>query len=210
LTAKIFPYGPEQLTQINTLYATSYGKVGAEIGLGIKTNIMEPYKSLVFELKEEGFWEGDGFQKKPEHFLSRMKQEIEQIFAANENVRLSEIWEVLQAPPYGLMPSPVAITLLGCLLRNYGQGYYYWDGNNCFPLNHNKLAELIEGVLKGKKGCEDYEIRRASPESEKFCELIREIFNLPAARTTYPEEARKALRSYLTNIGYRSGPCSMR
>lgn len=202
LTAKIFPYGPEQLTQKNPLYDTKYGKVGAEIGLGIKTKIIEPYWSLVFKLKEEGFWEGDGFRKKPEHFLSRMKREIEQIFAANDNVRLSEIWKVLQAPPYGLMPSPVAITLLGLLLRDYGQGYYYWDGNNCFPLNHNKLAELIEGVLKGKKGCEDYEIRRASPEGEKFCELIREIFNLPVPRPTYPEEARKALRSYLTNIGY--------
>ncbi|SHE91973.1 hypothetical protein SAMN02745218_01069 [Desulfofundulus australicus DSM 11792] len=202
LATKVFPCGPEQLTQVNTLYATSYGKVGAEIGLGIKTNIIEPYKSLVFELKKEGFWEGDGFVKKPEHFLSRMKQEIERIFATDENVRLMEIWETLQAPPYGLVPSPVAITLLGCLLRDYGQGYYYWDGNNCFPLNPNKLAELIEGVMKGRRGCDEYEIRRSSPEGERFCELIREIFGLPTESTAYPEEARKALRNSLTAMGY--------
>lgn len=203
---RFYPYGPEQISNKATLYAgTHAGKAAAEIGLGIKNNIMQPFTDLVNELKKQGFWESiDAFRKMPDHPLSRMKQEIDLFFANNENIYLCEIWDRLQEAPYGLMPSPIGVTLMGYLLRDYGQGYYYKDGpDNCFSLNHNKLAELIEGVIKkNKKGYEDFCICKMSAEDESFCQLVQEIFNLPPDKTSYPEEARKALRNYFTSLGY--------
>ncbi len=201
LVERIYPCGPEQLSVVNTLYDERFGKVGAEVGLGIKTPY-EPYTSLVNELKKQGFWSGDGFQRYPEHPLSRAKQEVDNFFTQKESVNMSEIWQRLQAPPYGLLPSPIAITLMGVLLRDYVQGYYWYDGPNCFSLNPNKMAELIENTMKEKKSSQEYEIRRVSPEGEQFCQLLQEIFNLLPEMASYPEEARKALCNYFTKMGY--------
>jgi len=203
LSGRIFPFGPERLSEVNTLYnSKSFGKSIAEIGLGIKEKLAEPYKSLVEDFKKEGFWGGESFYVLIDHPLSKMKREIDGLFASNDNVKLNELWNKLQEPPYGLMPSPISVFLLGFLLKDYAEGYYWSDGNSCFGLNHKQLAELIEGVVKGKKGADEYEIRRASPEAEQFCELLQEIFDLPPERAGYPEEAKKALRTYLTQTGY--------
>jgi hypothetical protein len=97
------------------------------------------------------------------------------------------------------MPSPIGVTLMGYLLRDYGQGYYYKDGpDNCFSLNHNKLAELIEGVIKkNKKGYEDFCICKMSAEDESFCQLVQEIFNLPPDK---PVILKRRERRYETTL----------
>lgn len=200
---KVFPYGPEQVAETNTLYTTRFGKGGAEIGLGVGTNISRQYKDLIDELVKHGFWEDNtGFSKNPEHPISRMKQDIDNIFAQREHVQLSAVWERMQEPPYGLMPCVIGITLMGLLLRDYAEGYYWWDGANSRALNHDKLAELIEMVMKGTRNYEDVYIRKVSPEGEQFCRVVRELFGLPDDRTRYPGEARKELRNHVNRFGY--------
>ena len=44
IVAIVFPYGPEKLSKIATLYTSGYGKVGAEIGLNVASTIQRPYK----------------------------------------------------------------------------------------------------------------------------------------------------------------------
>jgi len=184
-----YPYGPERVSRLSTLYDTRYGKVGAEIGLGVAANVQRPYRDLVEELERQSLWnDQEWFIHRSDHPLSRMKQEVNRLFGQNDSARLVEVWQVLTSPPYGLMPTAIGIALMGFLLRDYAHGYYWSDGINCFPLNHNKLAELIENVMKERRGCEEYVIRKMLPEAERFCEMVRDIFSLPAGKTAYPEE----------------------
>lgn len=203
VVADVFRYGPEKVSKIDPLYGERFGKSGAEIGLGVNTNLMNPYKDFVDELARQGFGGNvDGFNAKPEHPVSQMRSVVSRFFSTQESVYIYEIWERLQEPPYGLIPSPIAITLFGFIMREYAQGYYWSDGVTCFPLNHNKLAELLEAVLKGKRGSEDYSIRSMSQTAEKFCELVRNTFDLPPEKTKYPEDTKKYLRNYLNQVGY--------
>lgn len=53
-----------------------------------------------------------------------------------------------------------------------------------------------------KEGSDAYEIRKMAPEHEQLCALLREVFELPQEKTGYPEEAKKAVRNYFTQLGY--------
>lgn len=200
IVARVFPYGPEKLSQTATLYDHVWGRAGAEIGLKVAQNIQQPYKSVVEALSNTGLWDNENMSI--EHPLAHMQKMVDDIFANRDHVNLKQLWEGLQKPPYGLMPSPIGILLFAFLLRRYAQGYYYSDGTNSFPLNPNKLAELIEQVMKGFRLSENYSIRRMSPQGERFCQLVRDVFRLKPEQAAYPEEARKNMRNAVMELGY--------
>lgn len=202
IVASVFPYGPEKLMKIATLYSGSYGKAGAEIGLNVARTIQRPYKDVVEALKNQGVWENELPTHYIEHPLNKMKNVVDSIFASQEHVVLKELWEALQEPPYGLMPSPIGILLFAFLLRDYAEGYYYSDGVNSLPLNPNKLAEIVEKVMKNARLSENYTIRRMSVHGELFCKMAREVFHLADEQAAYPEEARKYMRKIVMNLGY--------
>lgn len=198
----VYPYGPEKISRIDTLYVSNWGKAGAEIGLKVAQNIQRPYKTIVDELKEQGLWEEIEVNKYPEHPLIKMKQVVDNFFQEQDHVFLKDLWDALQEPPYGLLPSPIGILIFAYLLRDYAQGYYYSDGYNSLPLNPNKLAEIIEKILKGAKLSEFYTIRKMSKQGEAFCKLAREVFHLDLDQTAYPEETRKNIRKQIMELGY--------
>ncbi len=202
IVASVYPYGPEKLSKVATLYTSAWGKAGAEIGLQVARNVQRPYKVVVDELKDLGLWEAETLEHQRNHPVARMQKLVDDFFDAQEQVVLKDLWEALQEPPYGLLPSPIGILLFSFLLRNYAQGYYYFDGVNSLPLNPNKLAELIEQVLKGTRSSESYTIRKKSPEAERFCEVVGEVFHLSAEQARYPEEACKHMRNRLLDLGY--------
>ena len=115
---------------------------------------------------------------------------------------LIELWEELQKPPIGLMPSPIGLLLFARLMKKYIEGYYLYEGNNPQPLNPDKLAVILNQVVKGQRIAENYFIHHMSPEGEEFCNLVKNLFNLPSQKTSYPEEARKNMREKLQRLGY--------
>ncbi|HHY36028.1 MAG TPA: hypothetical protein GX510_10465 [Firmicutes bacterium] len=202
IVSAVYPCGPEKLSKIATLYTATWGKAGAEIGLGIARNVQRPYKDLVDQLRVQGVWENEGLNVPGDHPLTKMKNLVDEFFTSHEHVRLASLWEALQQPPYGLMPSPIGILLFALLLRSYSNGYYYSDGANSLPLNPNKLAELIDQVMKGTKPSENYTIRRMSDAAEGFCHMARDVFRMGDEQTKYPEEARKNMRRNILDLGY--------
>jgi hypothetical protein len=201
LVHKVFPFGPEQISRTYTLYDSTWGKVGAEIGLEVSRTVQRPYKEVVDTLVAQGVWEKTGQKQRPGHPLCQMKRVVDKVFDGADCVSLKELWETLQQPPYGLMPSAIGILVFSALLRPYSQGYYYSDNVNSLPLNPNKLAELVVRTLKGMKYSETYTIRRMSPQAERFCEIARSVFSLPPEQSKYPEEVRKQLRKRISDMG---------
>ncbi|MGB9977609.1 hypothetical protein [Thermovenabulum sp.] len=196
----IFPYCPEKISKVSTLYNTSFGKAGAEIGLNISKKIQSPYKDIVDELIKNSLWDEIKIDQNSEHPIVKMKIKVNEFFETNNNVSIKQIWEELQNPPFGLMPCPIGIVIFSLLLREYSQGYYYWDGVNSRPLNPDKLAELIENVTKNSKNSYLYSIRKISKEGENFCKIMQRIFNLTNEQSTYPEETRKQIRNVINNL----------
>jgi len=199
----VFPFGPENLSKVATLYTSAWGKAGAEIGLKVAHTVSRPYKDVVDDLKGQGIWEETrALNDRPDHPLGKMKVEIVSVLEEASTISLKSLWEKLEQPPFGLMPSPMGILLFAFLLRDYASGYYYSDGINSYPLNPNKLAEIIEAVMKSARLSDNYSIRKMSVEAEKFCQMAREIFNLAPEKATYPEEARKNIRTFISQLGY--------
>jgi len=160
ICSKVFPYGPETLNKIATLYTNSFGKAGAEIGLNVANNNLRPYKDVTDELDSQGLWaDSKVLNTRPDHPLSRMKVVINDTMDESSNSSIKSLWEKLEQPPFGLMPSPIGILLFAFLLRYYANGHYYSDGANSYPLNPNKLAELIDAVVKNARMSENYSLR---------------------------------------------------
>ncbi|HSW09776.1 MAG TPA: hypothetical protein VLK32_02610 [Bacillota bacterium] len=198
----VFPYGPEGLVETATLYDHAWGKTGAEVGLRATTQVQQPYKSVVSVLEEQGLWDDEEATRRDHTSAGEMQRVVDTAFAAREPVNLRELWEKLQQPPYGLMPSPIGILLFAFLLRPYANRYYYSDGTNSLPLNPNKLAELVHLVMKEVKGSENYTIRKMSEEGEQFCRMAAEVFQLAPDKVAFPEEARKNMRETIRGIGF--------
>lgn len=205
ITSKRYPYRPERICATSTLYRENYGVKGAEIGLGGSGSVQAPYSVLIKQLSRQGLWpdatgfDADVYARKPEHPLSHMKAAVEKAFEGRDVVSVNELCETLQRPPFGLMPSPAGIMLIGLLLRDYVEGFYWHDGTNTRSLDRTKMAELINAVMKGSQ---QVTLSRTTEEARQFCKAIRLIFGLQEEETKHPENTREALRRYLTNSGY--------
>jgi hypothetical protein len=198
----VFPAGPERISSTNTLYDRSFGESVAKIGIGIERPFM-PYKEVVEKLKADGLWDARDLENYAHHPLGKMQKTVDEFFSRNDSkVMLVGLWEELQKPPIGLMPSPMGLLLFARLMKKYIEGYYLYEGNNPQPLNPDKLAEILNQVVKGQRIAENYFIHHMSPEGEEFCNLVKNLFNLLSEKTSYPEEARKNMREKFQRLGY--------
>lgn len=195
---RVFPYGPEKITDQETLYTGACGKASAEYAIGTKTPNKQ-YSTLIEKLSS--FEKADGYSSQPDHPLSRAKEAVCDSFEDRSELSLSETWALLQEPPFGFFESPIGLVVFAFLLKDYCKGHYWSDGVNCHPLNENKLAELVEIVCKGRRNAEQLRVRKMTDQDEAFCLIVHKIFDLPHEKCAYPDEARKALRLRLQAIG---------
>jgi hypothetical protein len=197
-----FPYAPERITQAAPLYKESFGPTGAEVGLGLRESSAE-YNVFIQSIKAEGLWPGTTtldrtrLDTRPNHPLARMAHDVVDRALAADAVSLSGLWAELQERPFGLLPSPISIALMGLLLRDARDGFYYDDGTNVRPLDGTKLAELLNQVIKGKAS---YTLYRTSPAAKAFCEHLSAIFRLHGVEQ-YPETVRAGVRTWLKRVG---------
>ncbi|MEW6228967.1 MAG: hypothetical protein AB1700_12910, partial [Bacillota bacterium] len=77
IVAEVYPYGPEKLSTIATLYTSSWGQAGAEIGLKVARNAQRPYKDVVEALRSQGVWEDGPLSRHADHPLAKMSTVVE-------------------------------------------------------------------------------------------------------------------------------------
>ncbi|HHY53744.1 MAG TPA: hypothetical protein GX499_11020, partial [Clostridiales bacterium] len=201
---ELFPAGPEKIDTTSTLYdRPSYGKSVASFVLEPPTKIPSPYKELIQKLERGHVWSTDLSTVQSNHPLKKMQDLADRLMEErNFDVPLIEIWERLQEPPFGLMPSPIGLFLFACVMRKYAKGYYVYDGSTTQELNANRMADLLTKVVKYDKGCEDLVIKRLTKDAQDFCKLMRETFSLTEAESTTPEEVRKSLNVKISEMHY--------
>lgn len=191
----VYPAGPEQVSTLSTILSGPYGLSAIKIGLGITPSLTHPFKALIQTLAQ--FSRG---QEQPA--LRQLQAKVREFFHEQPERYLADLWKELQQPPFGLFPSPIAAVLLGFFLKEICSDHYYCDGVSCRELNPEKLAELIEQVMKEKRGYQDLSIRKCSPLADRFCRHLKEVFGLAATEGNYPEELKQVLRQKLQNWGY--------
>ncbi len=200
LVEELFPYRTEKFYATATVYDEKQAKVGAQIGLGEKEPTSN-YVPLVEELKKLGFWHAPdkARQQNPDHPVSKMFELVERLFNEEKGATsLLELWQQLQARPFGMWPCQASYLLMGLLLRDRCEGYFYRDGTTSYPLNRTKMAELIHEVISKQKG---RELVRHTPEQEALCRFLREAFGL-GEEQQYLEQAVDAARQRLRAIGF--------
>ncbi|KUK07754.1 MAG: Uncharacterized protein XD48_0089 [Archaeoglobus fulgidus] len=195
-----FPFGLDNIILNDPLWNEMKSKEGLRIGLQefkFKANkgmYGDVYNRFVIRdriLDDEGnFTDQCEFQK--EHPLCKMRATVKEIFEKSETISLSEIWEILQKSPFGLYSSPLGCFVFGVLMKEYSEGYYFTDGNVYGEIDQTKMIELLYDTISGKK---EWKLLKISPEQQKFCKLIAEIFGLPKEDVKYPKRAIISLRS---------------
>ncbi len=77
---------------------------------------------------------------------------------------------------------------------------------SCYPLNPDKMAELLLQVIREQRGYQEISIRKSSPLAEKFCRYLKEVFGIPESEAHFPEDLKQILRQKLQGWGYPLEP----
>jgi len=204
IVRSIFPYGLDEIILSEPLWKYEYSKEGLRVAIeefrtkAKKGRFSKLYNRFVMEdqiLDKEGNFTGKC--EFDDHPLCKMRERIRGLFDKNESISLSEIWEILQNPPFGLYPSPLGSFILGILMKEYSEGgYYYTDGVTQGEINPTKMVEILYDVIKSQK---EWKLLKLSLEHRKFCELIKKIFKLSDEDVKYPKMAIISLRNKIKN-----------
>ncbi|HEY5590073.1 MAG TPA: hypothetical protein VIK55_03550, partial [Paludibacter sp.] len=160
------------------------------------------------KLSNENIWANPDYVNiYPNHVVSKMKKcitdTINDSFKKNSMVAISDIWDALQQPPFGLMSCTGSVFLLGFLLKEYADGTYYkFDGANTVALNHTDLSDLIYVVIKGLPKAKGQYIVRQKPEHVEFCRITGTIFKIAKDKQNSIQDIIKNISVFLKNNEY--------
>lgn len=204
--------GLEEISQNDKLFASSgFKDVVGKIAMGKEAvpNNYSYLKNISTVLEHDGIWANPEYWKaQPNHVVSKMKIAVEDVigkaFDDNSMVRVSDIWDVLTLPPFGLLPCTGAVFLMAFLLKEYADTNYYKQdvNNNTVSLNYSDLSELIYGVIKGLPKAKNQYIVRQKPSHISFCKITGEIFKIAKDKRNSISDISKNLNIYLTNNVY--------
>jgi hypothetical protein len=204
VVSSIYPFRPETFHRSAPAYRARTGKLGAEIGLGLTSKVRGEYTDIVSSLKKQGIWDNPNtfFASNTSHSVSRMKIAMDELFEKDGVLKISEFWDILQAPPFGLFESSMAMVLMGLLMRQFSSAYYKYDGVTSTPLGPSDLMEMIVSSVKDQKSISRLEIRRMSKADEKLCAVVGDLLGCDLEKVKYPKLAQGKLRRVLSDIGY--------
>ena len=212
INEEFFGAGLEEITQNDKLFAESgFKETVAQMAMG-KIDVPNNYsyvKNISTKLQTDGIWSTHKYwETKPSHPVSRMKIAINEIiehgFKKSTMVRVTDIWNKLKKPPFGLLPNTGSVFLLGFLLSEYADNTYYKRdiNNNTVFLNYVGLSELIFGVIKNLPKAQDQFIVRQTSEQMKFCQITGEVFKIAKEKRNSVDDIAKNINIYLTNNKY--------
>ena len=199
---KVFPYGLDNIIKKQALWENkNLRKKAIRAGIYLQesknyTAVNEFYR--VFHEKH-GILDEDGnfielvTEQNKEHPIVRIRDFVKTFFEQRDVVDLTEIWEDLQKPPFGLCgDTPVGCFAFALALRDYSNGY--------FAINDRGIEKevtpdgLIEYVYETIYGRARWKFQKLSKEQREFCNLTMKLFNLSEEEAKTPKEAVQSIR----------------
>ena len=212
INAETFEFGLETISQNDKLFAESgYKETVAQMAMG-KISVPANYSYVKFissRLEQEGIWDNPNyFETKPNHAVSKMKATINEIFTngfeSSRMVSLTDVWNALKKPPFGLLSNTGSVFLLGFLLKEYADSTYYKKdvNGNTESLSYTGLSDLIFGVVRGLPKAEGKYIVQQTREHAIFCQKTGEAFKIAKEKRKSIDDIAKNINIYLKNNNY--------
>lgn len=199
---------------IDNLYGQNALRAGALCG--ITEECKGTFKSINNNTKLEtnlnGAWHVENYwDKTPSLVISKIKKRVEEImskaFESRSRISIAEIYDSLKDSPFGFMPCNLSSFLLGFLLKEYANDSYNWsDDLNSEPMNHDKLAGMIDALLKNDqtpnpKYRESF-IVKMSDEQRMFNHGTSIAFGISESLCTSVENTRNHIRNVMINLKF--------
>lgn len=199
----------EQYNLNATLYGAFNLSQGAE--LGIKQEIKGAYRianqNLSIENALAGAWKLDDYWKdtsKQSLIIVKIKNRIEEIIADsfknnNGEVSILSVYDEMEKPPFGFMPTSITSFVLGFCLKEYAKNNYFWSNHsNTEAMTPDKMKTMIANALNQRtnesKNYKDEFIVTMTPQIRTFLKGSSDVFGIPEAQCTSVESTRDQIR----------------
>ena len=217
INRKKYKYCLESAYEVtDTLYTSIQLKLGVECG--ITRTVKNAYKSTNPRTKLENalsdVWNYDGeyWKDKPNIVISRIKNAVEETindsFKNNGGrVSIANIYSVLEAAPFGIMPCAFTAFILGFVLKEYVDGSYTWSNGDVNEiLSTDKLKEMVEGIIKqhntpGIRYKDNY-IVEMNDKEKAFNKATSIAFDISEKYCTSVEQTRGYIRNQMKKYSF--------
>ena len=153
-------------------------------------------------------WNDDNYWKNyPDHLISRIKIRLDGLiqkeFDEKGKIQFETIWEFVTAKPYGFLPCDLSAFVLGFLLKEYVVAEYTWSNTSTAePMSPEKLAEMVEAVIKKSKNKSLNYIVKMSDEEKSFISSSAVVFNINPELCQSLEGTKNAVASAISKLSY--------
>ena len=123
---------------------------------------------------------------------------ISQKFSQGTQIKVDELWQELQKPPYGYYNCMACGYIIGFVLRFYVNSEFSWNkgDNNPWPFSEKNIAAMIAEMCAGKTV--NHYLSPGSEVWQKFKEYVKKIFKLEDGQIVNDIEARKYISKQCT------------
>lgn len=198
---------------IDNMYAQTGLRLGALCGISqeCKQTFKAPNDKTKLENQLKDAWQVEEYwRKSPNLLISKIKLKVEDVisesFAINKRVSITKIYDALREAPFGFMPCNLVAFVLGFALKEYATKSYNWsDELNTEPMSADKLANMIESVVKNAQTpnpkYKEMYIETLSDEQRKFNAGTAFAFGIDEKLCSSIENTRNRIRTCM--ISYK-------
>lgn len=216
-----FPYAPETVCRVKTLYRTSNIN-SIRFGLWHLSNATKQasnpahnafntqYQNIVDILSAAGIWKNETFEEmiadeanysKPGRSVLELCKYIDRELKNNTAVSLQDLWSTLQNK-FGYYNNMVCSYLLGFAFRFYRESpYSWWDGANAHAFSDDTIVSMIEAMCNGRN-IAGQRISIGNKQEKRFRDQTAMIFGLTEKESGNEDQCRKNLHARVTQRGY--------
>jgi hypothetical protein len=203
---KVFPFAPEQIVTLNTVFKPAQ-ESAATAGI-ILSSTTAQLKSIEQGVKDSGVWGINDitdlatFSKADKgKAVAALAKHIHDQMTQGAKVKLDTLWAELQNRPFGYYDSLVCAYLLGFVFRFYKNGQFNWTDNvgNPHILTEQYLASMV--VKMCKNDLVNNTLSSGSETWQKFKDYPKNIFSLEETEIANDEFTKRAIRERINQSG---------
>lgn len=199
----VFTAAPERVVMTNTAYK-KIQQTTVEAGIR-KEKPNTQIGAIVDGLKTAAVWDIPTLSEisllsgsPAKDAISAIAKLISQRFSQGTQIKVDELWQELQRPPFGYYNCMACGYILGFILRFYVNSEFSWNkgDNNPWPFTEKNIATMISEMCAGKTV--NHYLSPGSEVWQKFKEYVKKIFKLEDGQVVNEIEARKYISKQCT------------
>ena len=202
----IFKYAPENIVVTNTAYKPCND--GAPTAGIQRKSSNSQLTNVINALQNAGVLQlttiaemADATGGKAADSVAALATLVKTEMESGHKVNLSDLWTILQQPPFGYYDNIACGVLLGYVFSCYKNSKYTWTDSAQSPhvLAEATIGKMVSGMCKGKMST-DY-LSAGSITWQNFSEYLEKIFNLTVAQLAEQTTGYHNTREAVTKSG---------